>query len=228
MKFKIELQIKDELVKEDEFDFGYYEGRYATKRWIIQSKDIQVMYSKFEIGEIHLWCDILKEENDQPVKKKKKENNMTKRQQEKEEKIENVFDELCRKHTGEQYTTPQLKLWAIMSINGLHVDYDCPPNIPMITGAVKTHKKESLSEAISSAAAAFANVIKPANTFSAETSSSEQNTSAVNKSPGKHADARMKNLEQLRYLQQLHLDKILTEEEFKEQKGIILNTLRTL
>ena len=84
-----------------------------------------------------------------------------------------------------------------------------------------------MSEVISSAAAAFANVIKPANNFSAETSS-EQNTSAVNKSPGKHADARMKNLEQLRYLQQLHLDKILTEEEFKEQKGIILNTLRTL
>ena len=47
-------------------------------------------------------------------------------------------------------------------------------------------------------------------------------------SPGKFADLHMKNLQQLRYLQQLHDDNILSDTEFKEQKQIVLSALRKL
>ena len=42
------------------------------------------------------------------------------------------------------------------------------------------------------------------------------------------ADVRMKNLEQLKFLQQLYEDGILSHAEFIEQKGIILDSLRKL
>jgi len=47
-------------------------------------------------------------------------------------------------------------------------------------------------------------------------------------SPGKTAELRMKNLKQLRYLQSLFEDGILTEKEHAEQKANILSLLRKL
>ena len=41
-------------------------------------------------------------------------------------------------------------------------------------------------------------------------------------SPGKAVDLRMKNYEQIRYLQQLYEDGILDQKEFIEQKRIFL------
>lgn len=72
MKCKIEIQLKDELENSD-FDFGYYKGRHSTKRWILDDKDLELMYSKYKTGEIHLWCDILKiDENEPPLKEEKR------------------------------------------------------------------------------------------------------------------------------------------------------------
>ena len=53
-------------------------------------------------------------------------------------------------------------------------------------------------------------------------------SSAVGLSPCKVADLRMKHLEQLRYLQQLMEDRIISESEFLEQKNIITGTLRKI
>ena len=47
-------------------------------------------------------------------------------------------------------------------------------------------------------------------------------------SPSKAVDLRMKNLQQLRYLQQLFQDQILTTEEYEEQKTKIITALRKL
>jgi hypothetical protein len=47
-------------------------------------------------------------------------------------------------------------------------------------------------------------------------------------SPGKSAELRMKNFEQLRYLQHPYDDGILTIKEFEEQKEKILSSLRKL
>ncbi len=47
-------------------------------------------------------------------------------------------------------------------------------------------------------------------------------------SPLKAADLRMKHLEQLRFLQQLMEDGIITRDEFAEQKETVLKTLRKI
>ena len=47
-------------------------------------------------------------------------------------------------------------------------------------------------------------------------------------SPGRAVDLRMKNFEQLRYLQQLYDDNILDKKEYVEQKASILAALRNL
>jgi hypothetical protein len=47
-------------------------------------------------------------------------------------------------------------------------------------------------------------------------------------SPAKAVDLRMKNYQQLRFLQQLFEDGILDEKEYTEQKGNILEFLRKL
>ena len=47
-------------------------------------------------------------------------------------------------------------------------------------------------------------------------------------SPAKAADLRMKNLEQLRYLQGLFDDGIISEQELVEQKRIVLDALKKI
>jgi len=55
-----------------------------------------------------------------------------------------------------------------------------------------------------------------------------QLSTAAGVSPAKSVELRMKNFEQLRYLQQLFDDGILSEGEFTEQKQSILSALRKL
>jgi len=53
-----------------------------------------------------------------------------------------------------------------------------------------------------------------------------QVTSRLGVSPGKAVDLRMKNLQQLCYLQSLYEDNILSDQELAEQKQIVLESLR--
>ena len=60
---------------------------------------------------------------------------------------------------GSRYETPKLRLWARMLASNLHDDVDNPPEIPAFTGtASKRPRMESLSDALSGAAVAFAKV----------------------------------------------------------------------
>ena len=98
----------------------------------------------------------------------------------------------------------------------------------MITGSTpKRQKHESLTDALSGAATAFAKVFNtsPSESPRACVESPRSSTSNVGISPSKSADIRMKHLEQLRYMQQLMEDRVLSESEFAEQKEIVLSTL---
>ena len=55
-----------------------------------------------------------------------------------------------------------------------------------------------------------------------------QQSSQCEISPAEVADIRMKMLEQLKFLQQLYEDGIVSHAEFIEQKGIIFDLLRKL
>ncbi len=94
--------------------------------------------------------------------------------------------------------------------------------IPLITGtAPKRQKTDQLSNAFTDAARAVARAFSPPAT-------PEASTSAVGISPGKGVELRGKNFQQLRYLQQLYDDNVLTDTEYTEQKNMILEALRKL
>ena len=88
-----------------------------------------------------------------------------------------------------------------MIVSGTHDDKEEPPRVPMIT------KQETLSDALAGAATAFVNAFRS----TPATSVPNIPASSVGISPGKTADIRMKNLQQLRFLQQLMGDRIISE-----------------
>ena len=214
-------ELSDELPSS--FNVGYFEGRYHTKKWLTTDQDLVVMNSKFMGGDVCLWCDQQSGEatvsrDRSPARKK------SSKRDEKEQEVDEIFQDLKDRHASD-YSGPQLRLWARMIANGLHEDLDNPPRVPLITGtAPKRPKQDSLTEALTSVATVFAKMINTPSTSQSVAATS----STVGMSPCKAADLRMKHLEQLRCLQQLMEDNIISESEFKEQKEIIIATLRKI
>ena len=167
--------------------------------------------------DIPLWCDA--ESKDQRKGKWKRDDSGKD-----EEDIDEIYDELYKKH-GSNYTVPQLRLWAKMITCGTHDSRDEPPSVPIITGQQpKKPRRDSLAEVIVDAATAFSKAVKSPDT----PGPSIKPSSSIGISPGKAVELRSKNLQQLRSLQQLFDDNILSEKEFLEQKHIILDSLRKL
>ena len=112
-----------------------------------------------------------------------------------------------------------------MISTGIHESLDLPPDVPMITGkSRKSPKRESLSDSIAGAAMAFVNAMKPGVATDMDKSTSPGSNS-VGISPGKSTQLRMQNLQQLRYLQQLYEDNILSSDEFTQ---LVMKSLRNL
>ena len=189
------------------------------------------MNTKFAGGDVCLWCDTIQQSSEASKARQSSEasrdrsppRKKSSRRDEKEKDVDDLFQDLKDRH-GSEYSGPQLRLWARMVSNGVHEDLDNPPHVPMISGtALKRQKQESLAEALTGAATAFAKV------FNSPSSAQPSGvTPTVGLSPCKAADLRMKHLEQLRYLQQLMEDNIISESEFLEQKQIIIATLRKI
>ena len=95
----------------------------------------------------------------------------------------------------------------------------------MITGIPKRPKKESMSDALAAAARTVANTFTPLSQAAMSSSQTPSSTPAGGISPGKSAELCMKNLQQLRYVQQLFKENILSESEFIKQKQMILGAL---
>ena len=139
---------------------------------------------------------------------------------------------------GTKYTIPQLRFWARMITTKNHESFDEPPDLPPFS-AVQP-KKASLAEAITGAALTFASVARTPDVSqsnnqsviiapsSPKASATPVATAAVGISPGKVTELRMKKLHELRELQALLEQNILTEQEFVEQKQLVLNSLRKL
>lgn len=120
-----------------------------------------------------------------------------------------------------------------MIASGLYKSTDDPPDVPAFHQGDPKQKKESWTGPLTGAVEAFARAI--GNTLkSQQVVESEQVINAsdmpikVGISPAKAAELRMRNLEQLRYLQGLYDDNILSDKELAEQKCIILDALRKL
>ena len=87
-----------------------------------------------------------------------------------------------------------------MISTGLHSDFDAPPEIPVFLGSIPKHAcRESSSDAISGTAVAVVDALK------GKEKAQEPSTSASGISLEISVELRMKNYEQLRYLQQLYM-----------------------
>ena len=117
---------------------------------------------------------------------------------------------------------------------GIHPDD--PTDLPALKDPEPKRCKESLSDALAGAAVAFASTVIGGSEAQDHTSSkggaadrvSTESSSGACVSPGKAVELQMKNFEQLRFLQQLFDDGILSESECTEQKRSILSFLRKL
>lgn len=136
-----------------------------------------------------------------------------------------MFKDLKSKH-GDRFSLPQLKLWSRMVSSGLHDDMDSPPDIPAFHGNTKKPRKETLADDISNAAITVTKALFTNQEPNSTLSEATKFTTGI--SPGKAVELRMKNLEQLRYLQNLFEDGILNDKEFTEQKSNILSSLKKL
>ena len=119
-----------------------------------------------------------------------------------------------------------------MITNKQHRDKTIPPNIPMIVGKIdKKHKKE-FSECLSDCAVAIVEALKGPPTPMPADATPKCHCNTTNRglsdgiSPGKKVNLRSQYLSQLKTLQTLRDDGVLTVEEFHDEKASILNTLK--
>ena len=168
------------------------------------------MYDIFKVSpEIPLWCDADQGGGSDRSRKCKKD-------EFDEDNVDTIYQELKKKHSN-LYSVPQYRLWARMLHCDTHDSYDTPPAIPMFSGSQP--KKQRVGDGV---------VIIPRSAMSPLSVQNPERDVSVGVSPGRSIDLRMKNLEQLRYIQNLFDDNILSLEEFKEQKQAILDSIRKL
>ena len=116
--------------------------------------------------EITLWCGgrVSEEQPKTSGRKRKYEtedstsSNSSKRAA-KDEQIDKIVQKLREKH--EDFSIPQLRLWARMKLGGQHESLDNPPQIPLFTGNKKAPRRDSnsLSDALTNAATAVVSLL---------------------------------------------------------------------
>ena len=229
VRAKLMEKFEDQVPHSVSFDVGYFEGQQYSKVWLYSNDDLKAMYTKYPTGEITLWYDGKSDSEQSSVRgKRKRDEPVTSKRQDKEDEVEAVFKELKGKH-GDTFDVPRLRLWARMIASKLHEDMDSPPNVPAFNSTPKRQKQnESFASALSGAAVAFAKTLGDSPRPEHSTVSEDRPYVTASVSPRKTVELRMKNYEQLRYLQQLFDDGILSEKEFLEQKKNILSFLKNL
>jgi len=210
---------------------GYFlqSGRAQKKKWIDSDVDLSAMYSHFHSGdEILLWCDGCDSSSsavEKPTGKKSKDSDETSsKRMHHEDEIDKLAMELMKLH-GDKYTYPAYKVWARMIKNSQWDKMDDPPPIKMITSGKTTKKdKDSVADIIAGAAVAVVQALKNPSPSPPRASSFPQHVI----SPGKKVNLRQQYLQQLKMIQNLRDDGILTLDEFQNEKDNIIDNLKKL
>ena len=238
LRVKLIESFRESVPKTIDFNVGYFEASQQTKVRLVVPDDLKTMYQKYPRGgAINLWCDARCNEAEvENVLKRKRDSEASKKQniEENEKEVEDVYKKLLDKH-GSKWDTPRLRFWARCICSDQHKDYEEPPDLPAFKDPEPKKRKESLSDALAGAAVAFATAMSGSKDQAHSTQPRRDRDTdnlftgpvpAV--SPSKAVELRMKNYQQLRFLQQLFDDGILDEKEFTEQKGNILEFLRRI
>ena len=123
MKHSLYDSFEEKLDETESFECGYLER--SAKRWIEDDNDLEAMYKAFKERdcEITLWC--LPKVQSKRAKKRRATEDFEDtllspcKRPSKEDSVEQMTGELRAQH-GEQYSGPQLCLWARMKLNGQH------------------------------------------------------------------------------------------------------------
>ena len=225
LKERLFETFQDKLPPISSLEIGYFERRGSAKRWIEDQDDLDAMYRSFVAGdEITLWVHgHQKDHVEKAGKKRKREvhDEPSSKRADRDRQIELVFQQLQELH-NEQYSGPQLRLWARMKVNGQHDSMESPPNIPLFTPS-KVSKGNSLNEALTSAATAVVSMLK-----GTSEPSRQGGPKSEAMSHGKRAHVSGTYLDHLDKLKKLLESGVLSQQEFEEQKRFILNNICSL
>ena len=234
-------EFEDKVPPTTRFSVGYFVGRQSTKKWLVTQDDLTAMYVEtMRSGktDLCLWCDGYEESEMQRKRKRDSPDGFPSKRSEKESSIDEIVLELKEIHSDKHsYSDPQYRLWARMIINGIHSSKETPPQVPMITGITPTRTaRRSVEETVASTVAAVVKgmgatqPLQPQESVSSLPShlTRSQTQTSMGLSPSKAVEIRGKCFTQLATLKQLFDESVLTEEELKEQKSSILETLRNL
>ena len=143
------------------FVIGYLAKR-GGKQAINNELDLQSMYKQFDGGDsITLDCETKVASTGPDTRRKRKNPSSTSEvESDVDDQVKKAAEKLKEIHGDDKYDSRQLMLWGRMIVNGQCKSYEEPPNIPLITGgARKVPRRESLAEAITGAALAFASAM---------------------------------------------------------------------
>ena len=183
-----------------------------------------------------LWCELAPPQDDYydgsesdpdylsppPLKKKKKVSAID----EKNQRIEDIMQSIQAKH-GDKFTKIQYRLWAEMVDVGTHKSLEEAPSVPMFgrKGGRQT-QASALTHAITNMATSFVSAAMSAgNTTPTKSSSAGPSSSS---SPVRVAQLRSQYIQQLKDLHALYEAGALNEQEYTEEKELVLGQLKSM
>ena len=211
-----------------DFPVGYYHK--SAKLWLNNEQDVQDALAILKkSGRLTFWCVGLGEKSDsgdrdsdveggeqRPTKRRKLTS------EEKGSHVQELKTQLRQNH-GSKYSGVQYALWAEMIVGGTHDSMDEAPPVPMF-GANRPHGRPStgnLADALTDVADRIANAFSP-------TASRAHNPSGNFSSPNKSVELRGKYIQQLKEMVNLRDIGALTDEEYEEQRSVVVNLMRKL
>ncbi len=107
-------------------------------------------------------------------------------------------------------------------------DKDTPPNLPMIRGKFPHRGKRDVVDTLANAAVAIVKPLRPSSPDVNSRVPAAASCSTDGMSPDKKVQLRSQYLKQLKEIQNLRDENVLSVDEFKVEKDTILTTLREL
>lgn len=133
--------------------------------------------------------------------------------EERSSRVHELKAQLREKHSS-SYSGVQYSLWAEMIVAGTHQETESPPCVPMFGSKRPRGRSSRLEGTLNDVAGKIANALSP--------------TTSCDSSPIKSANLRGKYLQQLKEMVNLRELGALTEDEYQENRLVIVNLMKQL
>ena len=218
-----------------EFLVGFYEK--SANKWLNDEQDVRNALAILKhSGRLTFWCMGLKqggsrcesdrdsddEDSDKLTSQRPAKKRKLTTSEEKASRVSELKTQLRQSH-GSKYSGVQYALWAEMIVAGTHESIDESPPVPMF-GAPRPRGRPStgnLADALTDVADKIVSAFSPA-------TSQTRNPSGNYSSPSKSVELRGKYIQQLKEMVNLRDIGALTDEEYEEQRSVVVSLMRKL